>query len=169
MTVWRDVHFRPSDARIGRYFAFYAINRDVSPFDQWQNTLQNLRVESRWFVFYLSHLFRSFTGLACSFASDDSEWLKLKKNKRPSYSDSGKQTPQRCKKKTVKPLGSDVALTKQSKIATCCWFKCGFFYVFVVFVFWSLCFLNVKHIGYEQTCQRCGMCSAQKSKLMTLK
>lgn len=80
--VWRDVHHRPSDEWIGQYFAFYviyAMDRDVfvhHPFSDIGRfeTLyrRSRRVESRWFVFCLSHLFRSFTGPACSFACDAS-------------------------------------------------------------------------------------------------
>lgn len=74
--------FRPSDERSGRYFVFfviYAIDRDVfihhpiTDIGHFETLYRrSRRVESRWFVFYLSHLFRTFTGPACSFASDAS-------------------------------------------------------------------------------------------------
>lgn len=74
--------FRPSDEHSGRYFAFfviYAIDRDVfihhpiTDIGHFETLYRrSRRVESRWFVFYLSHLFRTFTGPACSFASDAS-------------------------------------------------------------------------------------------------
>lgn len=82
MTVGRDVHFRPSDERNGRYFAFYVVyaidrndfvNHPINDIGHFETLYRrSRRVESRWFVFCLSHLFRSFTGPACSFASDAS-------------------------------------------------------------------------------------------------